>query len=111
MGRRVKGSKGNTTERDHLEQVAKQLGKQLEEIEQSNAEAIFPDAASHIWSTFIELHNGRTYGMSGPNPLSYDIIKAWCDLTGIDLSPWEIDIIKSLDNLWIKTMNEGADGN
>jgi hypothetical protein len=48
--------------------------------------------------------------MSGPNPISYDIIKAWCDLSGVDLSPWEIDLIKSLDNLWIKTTSEEADG-
>lgn len=110
MGRKVKGGKGKTTERDHLEQVAKQLGKSVEEIQQYNADAIFPDAASHLWATFIQLHDGRTYGMSGPNPISYDIIKAWCDLSGIDLSYWEIEIIKSLDNLWIKTMNEEADG-
>jgi hypothetical protein len=106
MGRRVKGSKGKATERDHLEQVAKQLGKQVEEIEKSNADAIFPDIASHIWSSFIELHEGRTYGMSGPNPISYDIIKSWCDLTGVVLTPWEIETIKSLDNLWIKTVGE-----
>lgn len=109
MGRKVKGGKGKTTERDHLEQVAKQLGKQLEDIEQFNAEAIFPDVASHLWAAFIELHNGRTYGMSGPNPISYDIIESWCNLSSIDLSYWEIEIIKSLDNLWIKTMNEESD--
>jgi hypothetical protein len=106
MGRNVKGGKGRTTERDHLEQVAKQLGKQLEDIEQANADAIFPDIASHLWTTFLQLHDGRTYGMSGPNPISYDIIKAWCDLTGITLSPWEIETVKSLDNLWIKTIGE-----
>jgi hypothetical protein len=48
--------------------------------------------------------------MSGPNPISYDIIKAWCDITGVDLSPWEVTIIKSLDNLWIKTTGEEANG-
>lgn len=110
MGRKVKGSKGKTTERDHLEQVAKQLGRQLEEIEQFNANAIFPDAASHIWATFIELHEGRTYGMSGPNPISYDIIKAWCDLSGISLSPWEVELVKALDSIWLKTISEEADG-
>jgi len=110
MGRGVKGSKGKATERDHLEQVAKQLGTQLAEVEKANANAIFPDVASHLWATFIELHDGRTYGMSGPNPISYDIIKAWCDLSGIDLSYWGVKIIKSLDNLWIKTMNEESDG-
>lgn len=106
MSRKVKGSKGKATELDHLEQVAKQLGKQVEDIREFNESAIFPDAASHIWSTFLELHEGRTYGMSGPNPISYDIIKAWCDLTGVALGTWELEIIKSLDNLWIKSIGE-----
>lgn len=110
MGRRVKGGKGKATESDHLAQVAKQLGKEVSDIEQSNADAIFPDLASHLWATFLELHDGRTYGMSGPNPISYDIIKAWCDITGVDLSPWEVSTIKALDNLWIKTTSEEADG-
>lgn len=110
MGRKVSGGKGKATEADHLAQVAKQLGTDLKEVEQANADAIFPDVASHLWATFIELHDGRTYGMSGPNPLSYDIIKAWCELMGVDLSPWEITIIKSLDNLWIKITGEEDNG-
>ena len=110
MGRRVKGGKGKATESDHLAQVAKQLGKDVSDVEQSNANAIFPDLASHLWATFLELHDGRTYGMSGPNPISYDIIKAWCDITSVDLSPWEVSTIKALDNLWIKTTSEEADG-
>lgn len=103
MGRKVKGK---TTEADHLAQVAKQLGKSLDDIEQSNSDALFPDIASYVWATFLSLHDGRTYGMSGPNPISYDIIKAWCDLYGVELNPWEIDTIKALDNLWIKTTSE-----
>ena len=48
--------------------------------------------------------------MSGPNPISYDIIKAWCDLSGVSLSPWEIGIIKALDSIWLKTISEETDG-
>lgn len=97
---------GKSKEQEHLEQAARQLGKTLEDLEMPP----FPDIASHIWATFLELHEGRTYGMSGPNPISYDIIKSWCDLTLINLKPWEVEIIKSLDNLWIKTLNEENDG-
>lgn len=107
MGRKVKGK---STERDHLAQVAKQLGKEVDDVEKFNSDALFPDAASHIWVAFLELHDGRTYGMSGPNPISYDIIKAWCDLTSVQLSPWEIETIKSLDNLWIKITGEEVNG-
>jgi hypothetical protein len=105
-----KKSKGQTTERDHLEQVAKQLGKDVEQIEEFNQRAFFPDAASHLWAAFLSLHDGRTYGMSGPNPISYDIIESWCSLMNIRLLPWEIEIIKSLDNLWIKIINEEQNG-
>lgn len=87
------------------------MGKQVEDLQLDDTEVpCFPDIASHIWHTFIELHGGRTYGANGPNPISYDIIKAWCDLSHIDLLPWEVEIIKSLDNLWIKTTSEEADG-
>jgi hypothetical protein len=103
MGRTVKGK---TTEADHLAQVAKQLGKSLDDVEQANSAALFPDIASYVWATFLSLHDGRTYGMSGPNPISYDIIKAWCDLYGVALNPWEIDTVKALDNLWIKITSE-----
>jgi hypothetical protein len=86
--------------------VAKQLGKPLEEIEDFNDACIFPDAASHLWSTFIQLHKGRTYGMNGPNPISYDLIVNWSKLSGITLDYWEIEIMQSLDIIWIKTINK-----
>lgn len=66
----------------------------------------FPDLVTHIWAAFIELHNGRTYGMSGPNPISYDTIYFWCCMTGIELTPWEISVVKDLDNEYIKAMGE-----
>jgi hypothetical protein len=107
MDRKVKGSKA--TERDHLEQVAKQLGKSVEELESvENTEEppTFPDVALHIWAAFLELHNGRTYNMSGPNPISYDTIYFWCRMMGIELTPWEIGVIKDLDNIYIRAMGE-----
>lgn len=66
----------------------------------------FPELAIHIWSAFLELHNGRTYGMSGPNPISYDTVYFWCQMTGIELTPWELGVVKDLDNEYIKAMGE-----
>ena len=94
---------GNSTERDHLEQVAKQTGKPIEEVNDFNESAIFPDAASHLWKAFIELHKGRTYGMNGPNPISYDLMHNWSKLSGITLDYWEVDIMQSLDSIWIES--------
>jgi len=90
--------------------VAKQLGKSVEELEdrEDNLEEppTFPDLALHIWAAFLELHNGRTYNMSGPNPISYDTIYFWCHMMGIELTPWEIGVIKDLDNIYIRAMGE-----
>lgn len=65
-----------------------------------------PDMVAYLWELFLELHRGRDYGANGPNPLSWQLILAWTTLTGIRLSPWEVDVIKALDGLWIKTVNE-----
>lgn len=90
--------------------MAKQLGKSVEELEdrEDNLEEppTFPDLALHIWAAFLELHNGRTYNMSGPNPISYDTIYFWCHMMGIELTPWEIGVIKDLDNIYIRAMGE-----
>tara|TARA_R110000796_G_C14320845_1_gene407804 strand:+ start:275 stop:541 length:267 start_codon:yes stop_codon:yes gene_type:complete len=82
--------------------VAKQLGKTPEEIEDYNDACLFPDIASHLWSTFIQLHKGRTYGMNGPNPISEQGLYYWSKRSGITLAYWEIEIMQSLDNLWME---------
>ena len=81
------------------------MGKDLEANDLVDVPT-FPDLMAHIWTAFIELHNGRTYGMSGPNPISYDTIYFWCSMTGVELTPWEIRVIKDLDNEYIKAIGE-----
>jgi len=41
--------------------------------------------------------------MSGPNPISYESIKCYQDLSGIDLTWWDVETIKILDSIWIKS--------
>lgn len=88
--------------REQLEQVAKQTGRTPPELIAPD----FPDRAAYVWEVFLDMHTGRTYGMSGPNPLSWGDIKAWCDLRGIVLLSWEVDILKALDMLWVRIANE-----
>ena len=88
--------------REHLEQVAKVKG----EVPQEFIGPDFPDVSAHVWEAFLGLHSGRTYGMSGPNPLTWEAIQAWCNLTGIVLSSWELETVKALDMTWVRVMNE-----
>jgi len=66
----------------------------------------FPDRYAHIWSSFLDLHTGRSYGANGPNPLSWSDVKAWDDLMDVGLKEWEVRAIKALDLLWLRVMGE-----
>jgi len=51
------------------------------------------------------LSTGRTAGFSGPNPITFEQIKAWKELTGEVLSTRDVEAIKALDTVYIKVMN------
>jgi hypothetical protein len=60
---------------------------------------------AHVWSAFITLNNTRTAGFSGPNPITYEQIKAWKELTETPISPWEIKAIKRVDTVYMGIAN------
>ena len=99
-----RADKDGVSERDRLEQIATQLGYTPKDL----IGPVMPDIARHLWDYFLELHRGRTYGASGPNPLSYEGIQAWCNLSGVALYSYEVDVIKELDSMWVRIMNEGG---
>jgi hypothetical protein len=45
--------------------------------------------------------------MSGVNPLTYEQIKAWKELTETPLTAWEVEAIKRLDVVYLGVMNSG----
>lgn len=94
------------TTRAHLEQVQKATGKTPDALILPE----FPHIATHVWDAFMSIHKGRSYGMSGPNPLSWGDIKDWSELNGIRLTPWENEVVKDLDLIWVNSVSEGADG-
>ena len=86
--------------REHLEQVEKQLGREIEELNGPR----LPDILSSLWTYFLSINQGRSAGFSGPNSLSYTDIKAWCELTGTPLDAREVQTIKLLDSVYIRIM-------
>ena len=93
-----KAGADGVTDREHLEQVYKQTGVMPKGLA---PEEDFPLLLEHIWSAFISLSGGRSMGFSGPNPLSYEQIKAWKELTCNILTPWEVELVKRLDAVYI----------
>jgi hypothetical protein len=93
--------KNGTTQREHLEQVERQTGRRPIALEGPD----FPMLVSHIWSAFILLSSARSAGFSGPNPISYEEIKTWKELTETPLDAREVEAIKRLDTVYMRVMN------
>jgi hypothetical protein len=66
----------------------------------------FPQELEYVWSYFLSLNEGRGATQVGAAPLTYSDIKAWAELTGNILTPFEVDCIKRLDRKYMKVINE-----
>lgn len=89
------------TLRQHAESIRKQTGITPPELEYPDINPII----NYVWEWFLELNSTRQSGM-GVSGITYTEIKAWCELTGNQPSPYEIKIIKSLDRLFIEHYNK-----
>ena len=87
--------------RNTLEQVERQIGHTPPELQGPE----FPRLVANVWSAFISLSNSRTAGFSGPNPITYEQIKAWKELTETPVSAREIGAIMSVDVVYMRVAN------
>jgi len=99
-----KSDDNGTTLREHLEQLERQTGGSLAALEPPKE---FPLPLVPIWSAFVALHSARTAGFSGPNPITYSEILAWKTLTESPLKPWEIEVIKQVDKVYMEVAQDG----
>lgn len=106
LGKKVKGK---ATQSEHLEQAARQLGKSsAKELQEDYLDSVFPDLMQHLWEAFLELHSCRTMGFSAPNPISLSDIKNWSEISGVNLTPWEVSVIKSVDEIWLSQQGDSG---
>ena len=90
------------TKREHLEQVERQLGRNLRELESPTD---FPNILANVWTAFCDMSNTRGQGFSGPNPITYTEIKDYKELTDTPLAPREVKLLKQLDAVYMRTTN------
>lgn len=95
--------KDGVPEREHLRQVERQTGR----VPLPLISPEFPLEIQYLWSLFLELSGTRSQGHSGPLPISYQEILAWRELTGNEISPWEIEVIKRIDKIYVKVVSNG----
>jgi hypothetical protein len=61
---------------------------------------------SHLWSAFIDLNQTRPQGFNGPMAITYNEIQCYCDLSGIEMTPDEVKVIKRLDAVYLRKSRE-----
>lgn len=63
-----------------------------------------PHALLYLWGWFIELSSARGgNGLGGLNPLSHAEIHAWSQLHRIELEPFEVGVLRRLDEALLRT--------
>lgn len=88
--------------REHLMVAFNATGiKQAELAEETEV----PPLMAHAWKYFNELHRERTSNGMGPNYINSTGIKHWCQVNRITLDHWDIEAIKTLDKLWMDSLN------
>ncbi|UXN64407.1 hypothetical protein N8E89_00510 [Phyllobacterium sp. A18/5-2] len=64
-----------------------------------------PDYTDYIWDWFVKLHNTRQMGFSA-NPISFLEIEAFCRMTGAIIDPWELSVIRRIDQAVLAVINK-----
>jgi len=85
------------TRQDNLETVWRQTGKMPPEL----APVEVPDEALYLWGYFISLSSRRSGNGYSANPISNVEIQAWQRLSGVELLPWELDVIDMFEQVYL----------
>jgi hypothetical protein len=79
------------TLRQHLQAAAAATGRADPRLLQT-----VPDGVSALWETYCELSTMRPAGM-GVSAIPGAEYESWQRLSGVQLTPWEVDTLKAMD--------------
>ncbi|WP_293510060.1 hypothetical protein [Parvibaculum sp.] len=65
-----------------------------------------PLALRYIWTTYHRLRGRKGAGLNGAEPISWPDIDAFMRMTGNRLAPWEIQLLESLDNIFLSALSK-----
>lgn len=60
-----------------------------------------PEGSGPLWAAFNRLSRQRSWHASGPNPLSFGEIEAYCRLMQLPLGPHHIEALLAMDQAWL----------
>ena len=84
------------------DRLQRQLCNALRDHLRTGQSGQVPEAGRLYWRMFGELSAGRTYGMNGPNPLTWADIDAWARLSGWPVKSHQIAVLRAMDAVWIE---------
>jgi hypothetical protein len=88
---------------EHWKKAEKQTGRTPKALLEAPT---LPSIATGLWSIYQDLSSGREQGFDGPATLSWTTIQSYCAVTGLSFSRFELEIIRRLDNMWVKAVNK-----
>lgn len=86
----------------HLQVVERVTKKTPLELQQPE----YPSPMTIWWELFQDLTASRSLGFSGPNPLSFQEVRAYQELVGIKLSVLAVQAIFRLDSAFLEVSYE-----
>lgn len=90
----------------HIRQLKKSLGSQDAATLQPQDDVPFPLDLGYLWSMFTELHSARNSNGTSPHGITFLEIGAYCALTGYNVRPWEVEVLRKLDTAWLASWND-----
>ena len=70
-----------------------------------------PEGSLPLWQAFSDLCAARTWHASGPNPISYADLDAYCRLMRWPFEPRHVAIITAMDVAWLDHVRGKAGAN
>lgn len=89
----LKGSKAS--KREHLQSVEKQTGKKLKDLE-----------LPHVPQELMYLYQWARSLIRADSQVSYSEILAWATLLKTMPSPWEVDVLTTIDAIYHKVRHD-----
>lgn len=98
---------GGETKRQALESQLERAeidgkGERIAELEAALAMPELPQALEYLWRTYRRLRRRKgSTDMGSPLPIEWPDIQAFVHLGGMRLTPWEIEILERIDDLFV----------
>lgn len=86
--------------RDHLQGLLSRAREpqRVAELQAELALPPFPEALRYLWRAFARIRRRCGGNGFGPSPITWGDIDAYSRLSGLRLSPWEVEVIEALDD-------------